>query len=380
MATERPRVLQIIDTLGVGGTELGLARIVERTKEQFDHTVLCIRDGGATAAQLNDKLVPVLALHKPPGTQWTLPLRIAGICRRVRPHIVHTRNWGTTDAVIGARLARVPVLIHGEHGFGIGDVTGAHRHRRWLRRILSAGIDRFVAVSEHLRNLLIDEIGIPPAKVTLIRSGIDLTRFRPRPTCPALRQRLGFAPDDFVIGSVGRLDPVKNYPALIDALATVTTSLPGARLVLAGGGPDEERLRQILTSAGLQEQINLLGHQDNIPELLNIMDVFVLPSLAEGTCNAILEAMAAALPVIATRVAGNPELVLDGRTGWLVPPRDADALADRIHFYASNPEVRRQHGHAGRAHVQAHYSAEQMTSAYADLYCGELARRASAAR
>ena len=380
MATERPRVLQIIDTLGVGGTELGLARLVGRTKEQFEHAVLCIREGGGTAAQLEAQHVPVLELHKPPGTQWQLPLRIAGICRHLRPHIVHTRNWGTMDAVIGACLARVPVLVHGEHGFGIGDVTGAHLHRRWVRRILSAGIDRFVAVSEHLRNLLVDELGIRPSKVTLIRSGIDVERFQTRADCTELRAQLGYAQDDFVIGSVGRLDPVKNFPALIDAMAAVVTRLPRARLMVAGAGPDEQRLRQQVQSAGLNGQIRLLGYRKNIPELLNIMDVFVLPSLAEGTCNAILEAMAVGLPVVATRVAGNPELVLDGATGLLVSPQDFRALADRIQFYANNPDIRRQHGLAGREHVLRYYTVEHMVDAYADLYRGELARRRRAGR
>lgn len=380
MSIERPRVLHIIDTLGFGGAELGLARIVERTAHRFEHSVLCIREGGRTAQLIEAQQVPLLKLHKPNGTQWHLPLRIAQVCRSLRPHVVHTRNWGTMDAVIGARLARVPVVVHAEHGFSIGDVLGAHRYRRWLQRILFAGIDRVVAVSEHLRNLLLDEIGIQPSKVVLIRDGIDVGRFQGHADRAALRGRLGYGPNDFVIGSVGRLDPVKNFSALIDAMAALVPRRSDARLMIAGDGPDEDNLRRQVQQLGLDKQIALLGYREDISDLLNAMDLFVLPSLAEGTCNAILEAMAVGLPVVATRVAGNPELVLHDQTGWLVPPRDVRALAERIEYYANNPVLGRQHGLAGREHVLRQYTAEQMVDAYADLYRGELARRTRAAQ
>ena len=372
---EKLRILHVIDTLGIGGAELGLLRIVERTRDAFDHTVVCIRHGGPTASRIEAQGVPLIRLNKPPGSQWHLPLRIARICRRIRPHVVHTRNWGSMDGVIAARLARVPLVLHAEHGFHITDVLGGNRRVNLQRRLLAPLIHRIVAVSDHLRDFLVDEIGIRASRVTVVRDGIDLGRFRPLADRAALRQARGYAADDLVVGTVGRLDPVKNFPALVDAMVPLLQRVPNARLMIVGDGPESERLRRHVEQLGLGARVELLGHREDVPLLLGLMDVFALPSLAEGTCNAILEGMAAELPVVATRVAGNPELVLDGATGFLVPPNDAVALAERIARYAADPELRRRHGAAGREHVARQYTVEQMVAGYTDLYQHERQRR-----
>ena len=361
-------VLHVVDSLGIGGAELGLVRIAARTLDEFRHSVVCIRGTGRAGASLEQMGLAVRCLETPPGIQWRLPLRLAALFRGLAPDIVHTRNWGTVDAVIAARLARVPFVVHAEHGFCIGDVQGRHNRRRHLLRWLSAGMDRVVAVSDDLQRLLVEEVRIRREKTLVIRDGIDVARFGVVPDRERIRRQLGFGPDDFVIGSVGRLDPVKNFAALVRAAAALCARNPGARLLLVGDGPEAAALRASVTEAGLGSRATLLGHRDDVPELLNAMDVFVLPSFAEGTCNAILEAMATELPVVATRVAGNPELVLHERTGRLFAPDDEVELVEAIASYARNPQMRHRHGAAGRERVLQRYTVEAMVAAYADLY------------
>lgn len=374
-ATGQIRVLHVIDALGVGGTELGLASVIERTKSRIAHAVCCVRSGGATAERLTARGVPITVLHKRAGNDWSLPLRFARLCRQMTPDIVHTRNWGSVDAIIGARLARAPVVIHGEHGRDASDPEGTNRRRNRVRRVLSLFVDRMVAVSEQLQSWLIRDVGIPETKVALLKNGVDTQRFQMRSDRDALRLNHGYSPEDIIIGTVGRLDPVKNQTALLEVLAELRPAYPNLRVVIVGDGPEREPLSCEIANRGLHETATLFGHRDDVPAVLNMLDIFVLPSLGEGMCNTILEAMSVGLPVVATRVGGSPELVDDGTTGQLVPARDAGALARAIARYATDERLRRDHGAAGRRRVVEEFTLDRMVERYVALYEGELGRR-----
>jgi sugar transferase (PEP-CTERM/EpsH1 system associated) len=376
--TSRIRVLHVVDSLGVGGTELGLAKVIEGTREKIAHSVCAVRAGGATADRLDAHGVPVRVLGKRPGNDWTVPLRFARLCRQTAPDVVHTRNWGSVDAIVGARLARVPVVIHGEHGREASDPDGINRRRNRLRRMVVVLADRVVAVSEQLRTWLIREVGVPERKVSLLKNGVDAERFCPRDDRCDLRRAHGYGPQDIVVGTVGRLDPVKNQTALLEVLATLTATQPRLRVVIAGTGPERESLTRAVGERGLADKVALLGQRNDVPDVLNLLDVFILPSLGEGMCNTILEAMAVGLPVVATRVGGNPELVDDGVTGRLVPVCDDSALARAIALYAGDEGLRRKHGAAGRRRVVEEFSVGAMAERYLQLYRSEVERKRSA--
>jgi glycosyltransferase involved in cell wall biosynthesis len=236
-----------------------------------------------------------------------------------------------------------------------------------------------VAVSEQLRCWLIDDVGIPARKVRLLKNGVDAKSFVRRPDREALRRAAGYAPSDVVVGTVGRLDPVKNQVALIEVLSMLAPHFPQLRVLIAGDGPARPQLKREITERGLTATAALLGHRDDIPDVLNLLDIFVLPSLGEGMCNTVLEAMATTLPVIATRVGGNPEMVADGTTGCLVPVQDTLALASALRTYLNDPQCRCQHGAAGRRLVEDEFSVVSMVERYVQLYTDEMEGKRCAA-
>lgn len=369
------RVLHVVDALGVGGTELCTANVIERTLERFAHAVCCVRDGGVIAERLEAQGVPVTVLHKRTGNDWTVPLRIARLCRQIAPDIVHSRNWGSIDAIIGARLAGVPVVIHSEHGRDAGDPNGTNRRRNRARRLLSVLVDRMAAVSDQLGRWLVEEVGIRETKVSVLKNGVDAEKFERCNDRAALRERHGYAPEDIVVGTVGRLAAVKNQAALLEALGELLPVHGNIRVAIVGDGPERPALVQQIRSRGLDRTAALLGNRDDVSDLLSMFDVFVLSSIGEGLCNTILEAMAVGLPVVATAVGGNPELVEDGVTGLLVPAADAGALARAVERYAIDEQLRRDHGTAGRRRVLQQFTLDRMVERYVALYESELKRK-----
>jgi len=310
--------------------------------------------------------VPVVALADARRSGKWNALRMASLFRAYRPDVVHTRNWTCIDAIIGARLAGVPVVIHGEHGRGASDPDGTNKFQRRVRRLLNPLVTEFVTVSRDLAQWLAADVGIPSAKVTHIYNGVDTDTFSPGDRHEA-RKALGLPEARIVIGTVGRLDPVKDHRGLIEAFGRLAQR-HDARLLIVGDGPCRAELEQLIIELALSSRVHLLGERDDIPQVLRALDIFTLPSLGEGISNAILEAMATGLPVVATRVGGNPELVQDGVTGFLVARRSADALAAALLRYVEDSLLVRRHGDAGRMRVLDTFSLSRMFAAYGDLY------------
>jgi sugar transferase (PEP-CTERM/EpsH1 system associated) len=232
--------------------------------------------------------------------------------------------------------------------------------------MLAPLVTQFVTVSRDLARWLIEDVRVPARKVRTIYNGVDTCSFSPGDR-EAARHGLG-VPDGWkVVGTVGRLDPVKDHEGLIQAFARVPQDGP-VLLVLVGDGPLRGRLATVVSRLDLQDRIRILGDRDDIPLLLRSFDVFVLPSVGEGVSNALLEAMATGLPVVATQVGGNQELVQDGVTGRLVEARCPEALAAVITAYLKNTELARRHGAAGRARVEREFSLTRMLAAYEELY------------
>lgn len=361
----KKKILHILHGLNVGGLENGVVNLINRLDpEGFEHEICCITSNGPMAERFVQP-VRVHEMGKGAGRTLGLPLRLAGLIRKVRPDIVHTRNWGTIDGIIGARLAGVRRIVHGEHGREATDPTGANRRRQIARRLLAPAVTRFVTVSAELDNWLVRDIGVPRAKVEQIINGVDGETFRPEVDKAACRTRLGIPDDKLIVGIVGRLDPVKDHATLLRAVAQSETA---CRLVVVGAGPAEDALRQLAAELNVAEFTHFFGARHDIAQVLGALDVFVLPSLAEGISNTILEAMACGLPVIASRVGGNPELVTAGETGFLFDVGQADMLAAQLKCYIERPELRRAHGVAARERVEREFSLAAMVSKYERMY------------
>jgi sugar transferase (PEP-CTERM/EpsH1 system associated) len=302
---------------------------------------------------------------------------------QLRPDIVHTRNLAALEASVPAFLARVPIRIHGEHGRDVGDLDGTDRGGQRLRRLFKPFVHQYVALSKDLERYLLERIRVPKERVVQFYNGVDTELFRPaqdgREPLP-LAAGLG-SPDTFVIGTVGRMQEVKDPLTLARAFVEVLRIAPEAkrrlRLVMIGDGPLRNHVASVLKEAGLMELAWFAGERSDVSGLLRGLDLFVLPSLAEGVSNTVLEAMASGLPVVATAVGGNPELVKEGQTGCLVPRADPRSMANAILRYATDITACQRHGAQARITVERCFSISKMISSYVDLYDRMLAGRKS---
>ena len=366
-------VVHAIHSLGTGGLENGVVNLINSADRSFRHVVMCMTTEGPLRERLR-RDVEVVSVGKRPGQDPAAFWRLIALLRDLRPGIVHSRNWGAIDAVAAARLAGVRVVVHGEHGREAGDPQGQNPRRRRVRRLLQPLVSRFVTVSRDLERWLVEDIGLRQEKVLTIPNGVDLDRFG---NCDRLeaRRALGVPASGVILGTVGRLDPVKDQAGLVRAFAEVAQAHREAWLIVAGDGPCRADLLGLACDLRVSERVRFLGECRNVPGILAAMDVFVLPSIGEGMSNTLLEAMASGLPVVATRVGGNPELVEDRVSGRLVPSRDPRALAGAIAEYLDDPHLRSLHGKASRERAAGSFSLERMTEAYTNLYGQLLGRR-----
>ena len=378
-----PLIAHVIVTLDVGGLENGLVNLVNRIPAtRYRQTIVCLRTYSDFKNRIRRDDVEVFAMRKRDGKDLGNYGRLWKLFRSLRPAIVHTRNLGTIDAAFPAKLAGVPAIVHGEHGWDVHDAAGTNTKYRWLRRVCAPLIDRQIAVSRDLAAWLTGRVRISPERVTQIYNGVDTGKFRPahgdRSGLPA-----GFAgADSFVVGTVGRMADIKDPVNLARAFRQLYESAGPARrrlrLVMVGDGPLHEDVNRALAGSEARAVTWLPGRRDDIDEVLRALDLFVLPSRNEGISNTILEAMATGLPVVATDVGGNPELVTAGRTGALVPPADASALAAALRTYVEAPALARTHGAAGRERVLRDFSIDTMVSKYLAIYDSVLSGRARA--
>jgi len=294
--------------------------------------------------------------------KWRLDAlwRLYRLLRRRHPTILHTWMFHANipGRVLG-RLAGVPIIISGERTMG-----QESRWRYWLNRITDPLTDRVVCVSQLVADFVVAEVGIPRHKTIVIPNGIDARAFERLPAQREARAGLGLPLDSTLVGTVARLDPVKRLDVLLQALA----SLNDVYTIIVGDGPERTRLEALSKQSEIGGRVHFAGQQEDVRPWLAAMDVFALSSDWEGMSNALLEAMAASLPVVAAAVGGTPEVVVDGVTGLLVPPRDPDALAQAITRLLRDPDLRRRMGCAGRERVEQHFSIKETVRQTEALY------------
>jgi len=378
----RHLIVHVIHGLRIGGLENGLVNLINRMPaERYRHAVICLTDYDRFAERIEHADVEVFALHKRAGKDPLVYLRLWRLLRRLRPDIVHTRNLGALEAQLPALLAGARARIHGEHGRDMGDLHGDNLRYRMLRRALRPLIHRYIPLSRDLEAYLRTRIGVPAARITRIVNGVDTERFRPGRAGVArasLLAETGWPLDSRIIGWVGRMEAVKNPLGLVEAFARVrreeSPRTAESRLVLIGSGAQYDAVRRAIADAGLADQAWLPGNRDDVPELLRGFDLFVLPSLAEGISNTILEALAVGLPVVATDVGGNAELVVPGECGELVPADDPAALAAAVAAYVRDDVRLSREAYAARDRALERFSIDAMVAAYTAVYDAVLGR------
>ena len=373
----RIRVAHVTGYLNFGGKENGIVNLVNRLDpDRFECYVITFMPGGMHSQRIDPARCRLIPLGQKHGNDLRYYFRLARAFRRHRIDIAHTHSWGTlVEGLVAARLARVPVLIHGEHGTMMTDT----RWHVWVQRLCWGAADQVVSVSEVLRHQLAETIGFPEPRIRVLPNGVDLERFHLRDDRAGIRRRFGLPADGFLIGTVGRLVPVKAYPVLLEAFDKLHRLAPHAHLAIAGDGPLEPELRGWVAEHHLEGRVHFLGFRTDVEDLLGVLDIFALTSDSEGMSNTVLEAMASSVPVVATRVGGTPEIVRDGETGILVPARDSAALASAVLDLQANSDRRRSMGEAGRARVVSEFSLERMVQRYEQLY-GEVLGRSRRAR
>jgi glycosyltransferase involved in cell wall biosynthesis len=301
----------------------------------------------------------------------SLPFRLRKLIQELHPTIIHVRNWGAWPDVACARLLTCPAvpLIFSFHG--LEHPGPPARHIRLAFRILSQMTTHLFTVSQATRRMLIEQIGLPPHRIAVIPNGVDVNALSPA----RKRQRTG----TLVVGSTGGLKPVKNHDLLVRACATAADAALDLELHIAGEGAERTRIEQTAKELGFENRLHLLGRIDNVPEFLNGLDIFVLPSNSEAHPNALLEAMACGLPCIGTAVGGIPETLEFGQTGLVVPPRDRSGLANAILFLAKDDALRQRLGSAARERACSVYSLQEMLRSYDRLYRRVASERAAGA-
>lgn len=381
-ATRRvPLIAHIIYRLDVGGLENGLVNLINRIPEdRFRHAIVCLTGYTHFRRRILRDDVAIYSLSKPAGNSPAMHFRLWRLLKALRPDIVHTRNLAALETTFAAALAGVRVRIHSEHGRDVDDLDGTSRKHQAVRRLFKPFVHQYVALSRDLERYLQEQVRVPPEKVAQIYNGVDTDLFcPPRSGRDALPHADFVQSNVFVIGTVGRMEAVKDQLTLARAFVILLRMVPAdgraLRLVIVGDGAQREVVERFLEEAGVRHLAWLPGARDDVAELMRGLDLFVLPSLAEGVSNTILEAMATGLPVVATDVGGNAELVRDGRTGQLVPRADPQSLAQAIYAHYSDAAECRRRGREARVIAERCFSMSAMVSAYVELYDRLLNRR-----
>jgi len=369
-----PLIVHIVHHFDTGGMENGMVNLFNALPTaRFRHAVICLTDYSSFRERITAQHVDFYALHKSPGHHFAWVPHLWKLLRRLRPDLVHTRNLSALEAQFIAAAAGIRRTIHGEHGRDVFDLHGLNRRYIWLRRAVQPLVTQYIAVSQDLARWLHETVRVPARKIRHIYNGVDCNLFHPVAGLRHAALPQGFADDDCIVfGSVGRMAEVKDYPTLTRAFIKLVRDHPEtasrARLVIVGEGVSRHVCAGLLQEAGMSHLAWLPGERHDIAELLRAIDVFVLPSLNEGISNTLLEAQASGLPVVATRVGGNVELVEDGINGTLVAPSDVEKMAQALLSYIGADERIRNQGRQARLRVAEAFSISAMAKAYAEVY------------
>lgn len=362
--SEPIHIQHVILSLQPGGLENGVVNVVNGLDpRRFRSSICCLKQAGEFANRIRQEHVQIHEMGLTGGNDYVLPLKLARLFRQTRTDIVHTRNpEAFFYGFLGARLAGVGAVIHSEHGRTLPDKL----HRMLLQRLFIRFTDRVFAVSEQLKRDLVIHVGMPAPRIDVIYNGVNPDKFHGADR-PAIRRELGVRDSDIVIGSVGRLAPVKNYGLLLQAVPGLLVS-HDVTVMFVGDGPERPILEALADSLQIRQRVRFLGHRNDVRDLLAAMDIFVLPSHSEGMSNTLLEAMAASVPVVASAVGGNTEIVRDQQDGLIFPAGNLERLRVCLALLCNDSAYRQHLGQSGYARVVQAFSIQAMIARYEELY------------
>ncbi|UCC30333.1 MAG: glycosyltransferase [Phycisphaerales bacterium] len=362
-----PVVVHVIHSLEGGGTERTLVALLRAFDPSvLRHVVVTLRGAGRLSARLPDHVAcrPIAAVGR---SWWTGP-GLAKITRDYQAALIHARNTGCwIDAIIARILTPGARLVLGFHGLETTQPL-SRRQRRQARWAVLAGA-RFVSVSQAGRRQLCDQAGVPSDRIDVLPNGVDLRRFGSLPSGTRKRMRANFGFDDlgFVVGTVGALTPVKQHWALIRAVAYAAKHVPNIRLLVVGEGPLLASLTEQASALSIANRVVFTGRREDVPALMRCMDAYVCSSASEGMSNALLEAMATGLPVVATDVGDNGLTVRDGIEGRIVEPGSPSAITDALTVLGQSPDLCQRFAASARTRA-AEYDFDRTARAYEAYY------------
>jgi sugar transferase (PEP-CTERM/EpsH1 system associated) len=367
-------VVHVVHSFSVGGLENVVVQLINRLPvERFEHVVLALTTISDFRFRVQRRDVRFIALDKAPGHAIPLYPRIVRLLREIGPDVLHTCNFSALEIVPLGWLARVPLRVHAEHGWDAHDPRGENLKYQLVRRFYRPFVSRYVAVSEDIDRYLAQAVGVPSERRSLIANGVDTDQFTPPAADQVTPADCPFnSSQHWIVGTVGRLQTVKNQPLLARAFVRLLAARPQARawlrLVVVGEGPLRAEVERILDVADARSLAWLPGARDDVAALMRSMNTFVLPSQTEGTSCTIQEAMACGLPVVATAVGGTPDLIDDECTGLLVPPEDEAALSAAIWRCSQDPGLCARLGQAARARAVQQFGLDAMVARYEALW------------
>jgi sugar transferase (PEP-CTERM/EpsH1 system associated) len=359
-------VLHLIQGLEIGGLEIMVVNLLERLdRSRYRPSICCYDSLGSLSQGLPEKGIGVHLLKRRHGIDYFYPFKLAKYLRKSKIKILHLHNptalfYGT----LAGKIAGTTCIIYTEHGRDFSSSSKVKIANSLLCRM----VDKIVVVAECGKRYLVEHEGVDEKKIIKIYNGIDSKKFGTIQEVTLIRRELGITDNQSVIGIVARLDPIKNHACLIRAMKIIVTSLPGSLLILIGDGSLRTELENLTADLGLQDLIKFLGARSDIPELLSILDVFVLSSVNEGLSLTLIEACAAGKPIVATNVGGNAEIVEHEGNGLLVPSDQPEALAKAVLEILTDKTKARLMGEFGRKKFEKEFTLDIMVKRYEALY------------
>lgn len=364
----RKKIAYIVHSLNPGGTERLAADMSTALSEKLDISVICLDEPGLWADSVREKGIPVHAFYRQPGLDLRLPIKLAGFARKNRIDLFHAHQCTPWFYAGLARIfcPRVKLLFE-EHGRLYPEVL--NRKRIVFNKLLLQHLTtRAVAVSRDVKKRLHVYEGMDFERINVVYNGAKPTDRMGEGQIKTLREQFGFKEHEMVVGTVGRLDPIKNLPLFIRGFKRIKAEVPDLRGIIIGDGPLFSDIAEMLRSLGLEKDIVLTGYRSDAAALMNLMDIFILVSFSEGTSMALLESMSLGIPSIVTDVGGNPEIVTNGETGWVIPSDDQNAFEKALHGTLLDVEKRSRMGTAAQRLFWDRFTFTRMIEQYCTIY------------